>query len=290
MSTFSDYDNILIYNGADRGQTRGEKPKNEPQHMFAKGNTLGEDGVCALALKTKQCFHNPMLNDVEKQTIRAFATRQNSKREVWAADCIEGKGAGQIMLPRKPMNTSMTLANIETRVENELLKWFSLPEAWNAVLLVDEADIFLERRQNRDLARNGLVLAIGYQPFTPQDRLKLWQGFFHKLDRERADQIQIARGAKKWVLEKAESGGRGAAQRKKRHPATRCRRPITLAEAEAEYEEASPDFDSEKTTIVVGAVASTSKGSSRSVRSSTRTYVKSIRKEDEKKRAANRYD
>lgn len=80
MSTFSDYDNILIYNGADRGQTRGEKPKNEPQHMFAKGNTLGEDGVwqkmmkegskrreltkhqlllislkvCALALKTKQ--------------------------------------------------------------------------------------------------------------------------------------------------------------------------------------------------------------------------------------------
>lgn len=56
---------------------------------------------------------------------------------------------------------ALTIANIgtqETRVENELLKWFSLPEAWNAVLLVDEADIFLERRQNRDLARNGLVL------------------------------------------------------------------------------------------------------------------------------------
>ena len=37
------------------------------------------------------------------------------------------------------------------------MKWFDLAEAWNAVLLVDEADIFLERRQNRDLARNGLV-------------------------------------------------------------------------------------------------------------------------------------
>jgi hypothetical protein len=37
------------------------------------------------------------------------------------------------------------------------LKWFNLAEAWNAVLLVDEADIFLDRRQNRDLARNGLV-------------------------------------------------------------------------------------------------------------------------------------
>lgn len=46
---------------------------------------------------------------------------------------------------------------METRIEAELVKWFTLAEAWNAVLLVDEADIFLERRQTRDLARNGLV-------------------------------------------------------------------------------------------------------------------------------------
>jgi len=55
---------------------------------------------------------------------------------------------------------SLTIADIgtaETRIEHELLRWFTLAEAWNAVLLVDEADIFLERRQNRDLARNGLV-------------------------------------------------------------------------------------------------------------------------------------
>ena len=55
---------------------------------------------------------------------------------------------------------SLTVADIgtiETRVERELLRWFGLADAWNAVLLVNEADIFLERRQNRDLARNGLV-------------------------------------------------------------------------------------------------------------------------------------
>jgi SpoVK/Ycf46/Vps4 family AAA+-type ATPase len=55
---------------------------------------------------------------------------------------------------------SLTVADIgtsETKVEVELLRWFSLAEAWRAVLLVDEADIFLERRQSRDLARNGLV-------------------------------------------------------------------------------------------------------------------------------------
>lgn len=45
----------------------------------------------------------------------------------------------------------------ETTVENELSKWFALAESWKAVLLIDEADIFLERRHTRDLARNGLV-------------------------------------------------------------------------------------------------------------------------------------
>lgn len=53
--------------------------------------------------------------------------------------------------------TVADIGTIETRVEKQLFKWFDLAEAWNAVLLVDEADIFLERRQNRDLSRNGLV-------------------------------------------------------------------------------------------------------------------------------------
>lgn len=53
--------------------------------------------------------------------------------------------------------TVADIGTVETRVEQELLKWFVLAESWDAVLLVDEADIFLERRQNRDLARNGLV-------------------------------------------------------------------------------------------------------------------------------------
>lgn len=49
------------------------------------------------------------------------------------------------------------IGTIETRVEQELTRWFDLAEAWDAVLLVDEADIFLEQRKGRDLARNGLV-------------------------------------------------------------------------------------------------------------------------------------
>lgn len=53
--------------------------------------------------------------------------------------------------------TVADIGTVETKIESELLKFFDLAEAWNAVLLVDEADIFLEQRKNRDLARNGLV-------------------------------------------------------------------------------------------------------------------------------------
>ena len=53
--------------------------------------------------------------------------------------------------------TVADIGTIETKIEQELMRWFDLAEAWNAVLLVDEADIFLEQRKTRDLARNGLV-------------------------------------------------------------------------------------------------------------------------------------
>ena len=35
--------------------------------------------------------------------------------------------------------------------------WFGLAEQWKAILLLDEADIFLERRATRDIQRNGIV-------------------------------------------------------------------------------------------------------------------------------------
>ncbi|KAI0450704.1 P-loop containing nucleoside triphosphate hydrolase protein [Xylaria acuta] len=306
----------------------------------------------AFALKTKQrlliqadymtevaqsieSLENLVLDKVAMQTIRALATRQNSKREVWAADFVDRKGAGQIMLLHGPPGVgktytveaiaeflhrpllALTVADIgtqETRVESELFKWFSLAEAWNAVLLVDEADIFLERRHNRDLARNGLVsaflrrmeyfkgllflttnrvgqiddafisrvhAAVGYRSFTPQDRVKVWEGFFHKLDKERAGKIQIARGAKKWVLDKAESGG---AQLNGRDIRNALQTAITLAEAD--YEE-DPDFNPEKTTIVV---EQSHFERVLEISEKFHSYLKSIKKEDEKKRAASRYD
>jgi hypothetical protein len=42
-------------------------------------------------------------------------------------------------------------------METQLSKWFQLAEKWGAVMLIDEADVYLERRQVTDLKRNSLV-------------------------------------------------------------------------------------------------------------------------------------
>lgn len=42
-------------------------------------------------------------------------------------------------------------------MEQQLSKWFRLAEKWGAVMLIDEADVYLERRVVSDLKRNSLV-------------------------------------------------------------------------------------------------------------------------------------
>ena len=42
-------------------------------------------------------------------------------------------------------------------MEEQLQSWFRLSEKWGAVMLIDEADVYLEKRQMTDLKRNSLV-------------------------------------------------------------------------------------------------------------------------------------
>ena len=120
-------------------------------------------------------------------------------------------------------------------------------------------------------------VAIGYKPLSAKGRAEIWQGFFRKLVKERAGKIQISSSAKKWVLEKAESG---QAQLNGRDIRNALQTAITLAEAESEED---PDFDPLKMAVIVDqahferVLAITNK---------FHEYVKSIRREDEKKRAA----
>lgn len=60
---------------------------------------------------------------------------------------------------------SLTCADIgtdEVEMENHLSTWFRLAEKWGAVMLIDEADVYLEQRSKNDLKRNSLVSGNDY--------------------------------------------------------------------------------------------------------------------------------
>ncbi|PNP80998.1 hypothetical protein FNYG_05465 [Fusarium nygamai] len=284
------------------------------------------------SVPSDESISNLIIAQDELKTIQALSNRQNSGTKHWSADFIEGKGSGQIILLHGPPGVGKTytveaisewlhrpllaltvadIGTVETLVEGELMKWFDLAEAWNAVLLVDEADIFLERRQNRDLARNGLVsaflrrmeyfkgllflttnrvgqiddafisrvhVAIGYQALDEETRRKVWSGFFRKLVRERAGKVQIAPDAKKWVLDTA-----GETNINGRDIRNALQTAITLAEFESEED---PDYDSALVTVVTKAHFQ----KVLEMCNRFRTYVTSIRREDEMKRAQGRGD
>lgn len=54
---------------------------------------------------------------------------------------------------------ALTAADIGLREksEDQLRMWFTLAAKWDAILLIDEADLFLERRREGDVDRNSLV-------------------------------------------------------------------------------------------------------------------------------------
>ncbi|KAF2996783.1 hypothetical protein E8E14_005370 [Neopestalotiopsis sp. 37M] len=168
-------------------------------------------------------------------------------RDHWSADFIKNKGEGQIFLLHggpgvgktftagRPL-LALTCADFgtdEVQMERNLLKWFKLAEAWGAVMLLDEADVWLERRLVSDLKRNTMVavflrcieyyrgilfltsnrvgtfddafisrihIVIKYDNLGERERSKIWEQFFQKLENERKD-IFVDSAAKDYVLE-----------------------------------------------------------------------------------------
>jgi len=93
-------------------------------------------------------------------------------------DIITGKGGGCVFLLHGPPGTGKTLTaeaiadllerplysvtvgelGVTTKdLEGKLRQILELAWEWDAVLLIDEADIFLERRSNHDIKRNAMV-------------------------------------------------------------------------------------------------------------------------------------
>ncbi|SLM41528.1 P-loop containing nucleoside triphosphate hydrolase [Lasallia pustulata] len=186
---------------------------------------------------------NLVMDERTRNIIQAVCHEQS---EAWKIDYVQGKGEGQTVLLHGPPGVgktytveciseatkrpliSLTAADImedEAEIERELTKWFSMAARWQAVLLLDEADIFLERREGGQIKRNGIVstflrkmeyfkgllflttnrighiddaflsrvsVVIHYNRLDQTTRQKIWQGFFQKLEKDMQTRSQQA--------------------------------------------------------------------------------------------------
>lgn len=124
-----------------------------------------------------QAFQELVLEKRSKMLIHAMV-KQHSSGEDGFDDIISGKGRGIVGLFSGPPGCGKTLtaeavAEITRRplysvsagdlgvepqeVDKELSKILDLAHQWNAVLLLDEADVFLQQRTQQDVKRNALV-------------------------------------------------------------------------------------------------------------------------------------
>ncbi|QIW96863.1 hypothetical protein AMS68_002381 [Peltaster fructicola] len=125
----------------------------------------------------KSCFDKLVLPEQQKDTVKALvSTHIQNKLDL--DDIVKGKGQGLVLLLHGPPGVGKTLT-AETVAEfcrrplytissgdlgtnssdlnDKLEKILSLASTWKAVLLIDEADVFLERRSLHDMDRNALV-------------------------------------------------------------------------------------------------------------------------------------
>jgi hypothetical protein len=194
-----------------------------------------------------------------KSTIKSLVWRyETSEGSVmpWSADFIKGKGEGQIFLlhgapgvgktctaecvaelTQRPL-LSITCGDMGTtpeEVEENLDEFLQLGELWGAVLLLDEADIYLEQRDSENLPRNALVsvflraleyykgilflttnrvgtfddafisrihVALHYKDLTDSDREKIWNNNFERLENEkRPKRVKIPISTKEYATE-----------------------------------------------------------------------------------------
>ncbi|CAI7655938.1 unnamed protein product [Penicillium glandicola] len=176
--------------------------------------------------------------------------------QAFSSDFIQGKGEGQILLLHGPPGTGKTLTaesvaeytgrpllsitaadlgHEPVPLERNLLRFFRDARNWNAIVLLDEADVYLETRSAQDLRRNSIVsiflraldyfqgilflttnrvgsfdeaimsrihVQIGYDPLDEDSRKQIWDGYFKKLSKNHNNdgrEIRCSYDAKEFV-------------------------------------------------------------------------------------------
>ncbi|KAJ3540144.1 hypothetical protein NM208_g5192 [Fusarium decemcellulare] len=191
----------------------------------------------------KQAFLHLVIKDEIKDLIQALVSSKLGSEE--NTDLIQGKGNGLIMLlhggpgtgktftaesvaelAEKPL-FCVTCGDIGTRpdeVEKYLESVLHLGKIWGCVVLLDEADVFLEQRTLQDLERNALVsvflrvleyyegilfltsnrvgtfdeafksriqLSLHYEALDKSQRRTIWSNFMNRLKTLERDHVKI---------------------------------------------------------------------------------------------------
>ncbi|KAJ6171780.1 hypothetical protein N7470_000847 [Penicillium chermesinum] len=126
----------------------------------------------------KDAFDSLVLPGTQKSIVRALVQSHTFHAAQNIDDVIQGKGKGLVAVLHGPPGTGKTLTaegiaellhrplymvsagelGTDSRtLEAELTKILDIAHSWGAVLLLDEADIFLEKRTIHDIHRNALV-------------------------------------------------------------------------------------------------------------------------------------
>ncbi|KAI1357335.1 hypothetical protein F5Y08DRAFT_352717 [Xylaria arbuscula] len=193
----------------------------------------------------KAAFQKVVMNSKEKDLIQALVSNQLAvEASTPGADLIGGKGNRLILLLHGSPGTGKTLtaesvaeiaekplyrvtcADIGTKAEDAekyLESILHLGKIWRCVVLLDEAEVFLEERGLEDLERNALVsvflrileyyegililtanrvgtfdeafksriqLALHYPTLGPYQRLRVWQNFLDRYEKLQDDTVE----------------------------------------------------------------------------------------------------
>ncbi|TID26350.1 hypothetical protein E6O75_ATG00843 [Venturia nashicola] len=125
-----------------------------------------------------QAFASLVIPENQKHVVKALVSSHKFHSRDAIDDVVQGKGRGKVFVLHGPPGVGKTLTaegiaedlrvplyavsmgelGTETnRLEAMLQQVMDIAHSWGAVLLLDEADVFLERRQHQDVHRNALV-------------------------------------------------------------------------------------------------------------------------------------
>ncbi|KLU91079.1 hypothetical protein MAPG_09602 [Magnaporthiopsis poae ATCC 64411] len=130
----------------------------------------------------RKCFEQLVLPDSQKELVQALVSehtqRTTDPKTAAFDDIVKGKGRGLILVLHGPPGVGKTLTaecvaefaerplyivssgdlgTSASTLDEKLARTLDLASTWKAALLIDEADIYLERRSLHDVNRNSLV-------------------------------------------------------------------------------------------------------------------------------------